>query len=220
MSEWWTYRLSDFLLFSPRTWHRLFELYNAWLWPAQPLVLGLGLGLLFALWRRAPWAPRLACAALAIAWAWVAWAFHLQRYAGINWAASWLAAAFALQALILLAMAWPGVPAQPVASTQSRLGLALLAAAVLLMPLLGVAFGRPWQEAEVFGLTPDATVLGTLGLLLLRGGRGRLAAWAWLVPLAWCAVGGATLFALELPWAGVLPMAGLLAVIVGLAVRH
>ena len=67
MSEWWTYRLSDFLLFSPRTWHRLFELYHAWLWPAQPLVLLLGAGLLFALWRGATWAPRACGLALAIA---------------------------------------------------------------------------------------------------------------------------------------------------------
>jgi hypothetical protein len=28
MSEWWTYSLWDFLLFSPRTYYRLFELYN------------------------------------------------------------------------------------------------------------------------------------------------------------------------------------------------
>ena len=28
MSEWWTYRLSDFLLYAPRTYFRLFELYN------------------------------------------------------------------------------------------------------------------------------------------------------------------------------------------------
>ena len=35
MSEWWTYSLSDFLLFSPRTYYRLFELYNAAIWPAQ-----------------------------------------------------------------------------------------------------------------------------------------------------------------------------------------
>jgi hypothetical protein len=28
MSEWWTYTLSDFLLFSPRVYYRLFELHN------------------------------------------------------------------------------------------------------------------------------------------------------------------------------------------------
>ena len=36
MSEWWTYSLSDFLLFSPRTYYRLFELYNLAIWPTQP----------------------------------------------------------------------------------------------------------------------------------------------------------------------------------------
>ncbi len=35
MSEWWTYTLSDFLLFSARTYYRLFELYNRDVWPAQ-----------------------------------------------------------------------------------------------------------------------------------------------------------------------------------------
>ena len=35
MSEWWTYSLSDFLLFSPRTYYRLFELYNVAIWPLQ-----------------------------------------------------------------------------------------------------------------------------------------------------------------------------------------
>jgi len=43
MSEWWTYRLSDLLLFSPRTYYRLFELYNAAIWPAQVLAVVIGL---------------------------------------------------------------------------------------------------------------------------------------------------------------------------------
>ena len=29
----WSYRLSDFLLFSPRVYWRMFELHNAALWP-------------------------------------------------------------------------------------------------------------------------------------------------------------------------------------------
>ena len=35
MSEWWTYSLTSFLLFSARTYYRLFELYNADVWPLQ-----------------------------------------------------------------------------------------------------------------------------------------------------------------------------------------
>ena len=47
MSEWWTYRLSNFLLFSPRTYDRLFELYNAAIWPAQAAAFLVGLVILF-----------------------------------------------------------------------------------------------------------------------------------------------------------------------------
>jgi hypothetical protein len=39
MSEWWTYRPSDFLLFAPRTYYRLFELYNSEIWPLQIVAL-------------------------------------------------------------------------------------------------------------------------------------------------------------------------------------
>ena len=45
MPEWWTYALSDFLLFSPRTYYRLIERHNAAVWPAQIVTLGLGLGI-------------------------------------------------------------------------------------------------------------------------------------------------------------------------------
>ena len=43
MSEWWTYRLDDFLLFSPRVYWRMFELHNAAFWPLQLLTLAAGL---------------------------------------------------------------------------------------------------------------------------------------------------------------------------------
>ncbi len=39
MPDWSTYRLEDFLLFSPRTYYRLFELHNAAVWPGQVLAL-------------------------------------------------------------------------------------------------------------------------------------------------------------------------------------
>ena len=51
MSEWWTYTLSDFLLFSARTYYRLFELYNLAIWPAQSVALALGSIVLALLWR-------------------------------------------------------------------------------------------------------------------------------------------------------------------------
>lgn len=211
MTEWWTYRLSDFLLFSPRTYFRLFELYHQWLWPAQPLVAALWGLLLVALWRGAAWAPRALLLALALSWAWIAWAFHWVRYAPINWAAQGFAAAFALQALLL---ALAAVRVRRIARP-SALGPGLLLAALVVMPLLPPAFGRAWIETESFGLTPDATVLGTLGVLLMFVPAYRaVAMFWWVIPLVWSLVSGATLWAMDLlPWALVLPTGSIVTVI-------
>jgi hypothetical protein len=48
---------------------------------------------------------------------------------------------------------------------------------------------------ELMGLTPDATAVATLALLLVsspHASRGLM-----IVPLVWCLIGGATLWALE-----------------------
>jgi len=208
MTEWWTYRLSDFLLFSPRTYFRVFELYHQWLWPAQPLVATLWLLLLLALWRGATWAPRALLLALALSWVWIAWAFHWERYAAINWAAKGFAVAFALQALLLAVAAVKVRRIEP----PPALGPALLLAALVLMPVVPPAFGRAWIETEGFGLTPDATALGTLGVLLMFApAYRRLSMLLWLVPILWALVTGATLWAMEVRWAALLPVAGTMA---------
>ena len=41
MTEWWTYRPSDFLMFAPETYWRLVERYNLDVWPLQLLALAL-----------------------------------------------------------------------------------------------------------------------------------------------------------------------------------
>jgi hypothetical protein len=223
MSDWWTYRLSDFLLFSARTYYRLFELYNAEVWPAHLLGLALGFALVVVSMQGRAWAARPACAMLAPCWFWVAWAFHLQRYATINWAAPWFAAAFAGEGVLLLASVGFGARLRiPTArGLTAYVGLGLLLFALGVQPWLGVLLGRPWLQAEVFGLAPDPTALGTLGLLLLlrpvddTGGAGLTPAYAlvlWPIPVLWCLVSGATLWTMEAPDASLMPIAALLAV--------
>ena len=216
MSEWWTYRLSDFLMFSPRSYRRLFELVNADLWPAQLLVLAAGAAVMVALWRRHRHAAALAWAVLALAWALVGWAFHWRRFEPINWAAAGFALAFGVQAFVFaVASLWAArAPRPPGPDGPARLaGLGLLLGA-LLWPLIAAAAGRSWLQVPAFGVAPDPTVLATLGVLLLaawRGGsrRARLlrAAALWLVPLAWCAVGAAMAWTLDEPDAVLLPAA-------------
>lgn len=203
MSEWWSYRPSDFLLFSARTYHRLFELYNAEAWPIQFVASVFGLALLFAALRGGPRSARAACMLLAACWLWVAWAFHLQRYAAINWAATWFAAAFAIQGVLLLLCGLfgtrPHIQAQR--DWRGNLGLGLLVFALFIQPWLGMLLlARPWREVELFGMAPDPTALATLGLLLLLRPPAPFAPLAWMlwpIPLLWCLVGATTQWTLH-----------------------
>ncbi len=178
MSEWWTYRLSDFLMFSPRTYWRLVELYNLDWWPLHLAALLAGfIAFAMAVTRKAM-ALRVMAVLLATAWLWVGWAFHWQRYAAINWAAQYAALAFVLQALLLLAL---GLRGAPVASTPTPamhgLGWVLAIAGLVAYPFAAWMAGRPWLQAEVFGMAPEPTALSTLGLLLISpvaAQRGRL----------------------------------------------
>jgi len=229
MTEWWTYRLSDFLMFSARTYRRLFELYNTEVWPLPIVAFLVGVAALAIVWHR-PRMPAIAVSvgltALAAAWLWIAWAFQLQRYASILTAAPWFAAAFALEALILLAAAWIRAQSQsPGLSGGRRIwGLGLFAFAVLGYPWIGVLLGRPLSQAEVFGIAPDPTAIGTLGVLLLmpsgESGVRRLAgAMAWPIPLVWCAVSGATLWTMDAPEALLLPALAVIALVVAIRTR-
>jgi hypothetical protein len=213
MSEWWTYSLSDFLLFSPRTYYRLFELYNLAVWPAQLLALALGGAMLALMIRRPPWHGRAIAATLAGCWLWVAWAYLFTRYDTINWAARYFAAGFALQALLL---GLSGVVRNRLTmrAGQSDLafgaGLGLFVFGLIAQPLIGpLLIGRPWTQVELAGLAPDPTVVATLGVLLAAD---RPLSHLAIVPLAWCAIAGATLWTMGSPDALVLPAAALLAI--------
>ncbi|MCV0441070.1 MAG: DUF6064 family protein [Hydrogenophaga sp.] len=215
MSEWWSYRPVDFLMFAPRTYWRLFELQNAAWWPWHVLPMLLALALAVGLWRGGPRALRLGTAGLALAWAFVAWSFLWQRYAPINWAATHLAWAFAAQALGLLALSASGALLPTTAALRRRTGTALLLWAALAHPALAAVFHRPWTQAEVIGLAPDPTAIATLGLLLCADAQAfgpRALLWALrAVALAACLVSAATLAVMDSAQAGVLIAAALLA---------
>lgn len=206
MSEWWTYSLSDFLLFSPRTYYRLFELYNLAIWPAQILAIALGLAILALLRRGGAWQGRAVAAILAACWLWVAWAYLLARYDTINWAASYFAAGFAIEALLLI---WTGLVRnrlflRPATDLAGWAGLCIFLFALVVQPLIGPLVGREWAQVEIFGIAPDPTVIATFGVLLMAD----RSHWNLLIiPLIWCAVSGATLWTMQSPDALVMPVA-------------
>ena len=217
MFEWWTYTLSDFLLFSPRTYYRLFDLYNHDIWPAQIAAVGLGLLILTLVRKRDVRYGRAIAAILAACWLWVAWAFLFVRYDTINWAARYFAIGFAIEAALLV---WIGLIRdrlllQPRAGLVSKAGLGILLFALFIHPLIGPLIGRPWSQVEVFGIAPDPTAVTTLGVLLTAQPHN----WPLLIiPLLWCVISGATLWAMQSPEAIV--MLGLAALGALLAARR
>jgi len=199
MSEWWTYSLSDFLMFSSRSYYRLIESYNAAIWPAHVLALVAGIIVIGAIAQPSQNLQRSAALVLAAVWGWVAWAYHLERYAEINTAAPYFAAAFASQALLLCWLAFKPGNAAP---APQRVALGMTGLAILAYPLLALARdGGQWRQAEVFGIVPDPTVVATLGMLLAW----RAPAIFWLIPVSWCLVSGATLMELKIGHAWLLP---------------
>ena len=213
MSEWWTYSLSSFLLFSARTYYRLFELYNADVWPLQLVALATGLAILLLIGRRTASSGRVVAAMLAALWLFVAWAYLLERYDPINFAARYFAIGFACQAVLLL---WTGAIRDRLhfdtGSIAARIGLAFVIYALAIHPLIAPLTGRPWTQAEIFGLAPDPTAIATLGVIVAAGRPH----WHLLVlPLLWCAISSLTLWTMESPEA---PLASLAAAVaIGIA---
>ena len=194
MSDLWTYRPEDFLLFSPRVYWRMFELHNEAVWPLQIVAVLLGAVILVWTVRPRPWSARVISMALAAAWIFVGWSFLWARYATINWAAAYAVPVFAAEGLLL---AWFGTWRGDLHVAASRavpsmIGLALFLYALVGNPFVALLAGRPLEAAEIIGIAPDSTAIATLGLLMMISGR--WVAWTLMaVPLAWCIVSWATL---------------------------
>lgn len=62
----------------------------------------------------------------------------------------------------------------------------------------------PLAQAEIFGIAPDPTALGTLGLLVLAEGAPRTRRALLVAPLLWCLLSGATLLAMGSPEAWIM----------------
>lgn len=213
MAEGTAYGLSDLLLFSPRVYYRLFELQNQALWPVQILTMFLGLAGMWLLVRPVRQGHRLLPAVLGGLWLWIAWAFFWERYAAINWAAAYVAPLFALQGLALLCVAVTrqGLERELSSSVPALAGLALTAFALVGYPWLAPLMGRSWLAAEMFGIAPDPTAVGTLAVLATTRGRFR-----WLlfsIPVLLCAISGLTLWTMAAGDFFVAPLAAVLAIL-------
>jgi hypothetical protein len=220
MSEWWSYRPEDFLLFSEQVYWRLFEIHNAALGPWLALAVAMAVAIVaLLLLRDGRSADRAICGILAAAWIVVGWGFVWSRYASINWAATYVAPLFLLQALLTV---WIGSAAGRLSfnrriDARALPGLALLVYALLLHPLTPLLDGRSLRGAELFAVAPDPTAIATLGLLTMAR-RSRAVLVLFAVPWLWCLASAATLFTIG-TWEAWLPLTAALVAFFALMLR-
>lgn len=210
MDEWWTYGPNDFLLFSPRTYYRLFELHNAALWPGQVAALAAGIVILIMMTRPGPWQRPVIGTLLAIVWFAVAWFFFHKRYQTINWAADYAAMAFTIEAILLAVWSIVQRPFALPAGRRSHAIIALIVFALVIQPLIGPLLGRNWRGMEIFAIVPDPTVTASLAVIVCV--RSRLRWLLMVVPLLWCGVTALTEWTMGSPEFFVMPMVGLVAI--------
>ena len=191
MGELASYRLSDFILFSPTVYYRQFELYNQAIWPLHFLAISFMLLMLYALWKKPVWAGQLVALLLVVSWLWVAWAFLYQRFYQIHVVADVYAFGFVLQAGLI---AWYGVIRNRFTLLMSnplriKLASALLVVAFIFYPFIAFITGRSWMQFEMFALAPDPTILATLAILLFY----KVPIVLYAIPLIWMLLSAMTL---------------------------
>ncbi|MCC7049706.1 MAG: hypothetical protein IT562_23560 [Alphaproteobacteria bacterium] len=149
-------------------------------------------------------------AILAAAWLFVAQTYLRGQLATIHLAGQHFALAFLAQAALLLAfgVARRGAGMAATGKVRRRGGLAIVVLAVAIYPTIAPLAGRPWAQAEMFGIAPDPTVAATLGVLVASGLSARALAALLPLPLAWCAVTGVTLWTLDAPAFWLMPAIG------------
>jgi hypothetical protein len=196
----------------------VFVAYNAAIWPLQIVAYALGLIAIAAVWARRPAASRLVSSVLALMWVLNGIGYHFLYFSTINPAATLFAGLFILQAILFAtgAMAANGMRFDIGRNLRSFSGVAVIAYAMLIYPLLGILAGHGLLAGPMFGVAPCPTTIFTIGMLMLA--RGPWVIWLSIIPLLWSLVGLAAAVQLGIPEDFGLPIAGF-ALIMFLAVE-
>jgi len=162
--------------------------YNRTIWPVQILFIAIAVAGVAAAVRGTRHS-RAIVLGLAVAWVWMALAYHGAFFSKINPAAYAFAGVFLVQALLFW---WYGVvhdrlriaDVRDVAS--SAVGWILIVYSVLVYPAIGYLSGQRFPAMPTFGL-PCPTTIFTLGLLAWAARPVPLA--VFVVPVLWAALG-------------------------------
>jgi hypothetical protein len=194
--------------------------YNAAVWPFQLFALLAGIAALVAVCHPREMLQRTVWVILGSLWLWTGGVFFFMHYSKLGVAGPVMGLPFMLNGCLCLLLGLSeGWNIQSVSAGRTALGLVLVAAAMLLHPLLGLATGLSLVELPAFGITPCPLVIFTFGIYLLSPLRAPR--WVLLVPTLWALVGGSAplLLGITADWLLPLSAAAALAVLLPRARR-
>jgi Family of unknown function (DUF6064) len=195
--------------FSSEEFFQVFAAYNTAVWPAQVLLNALAVTAIVIALRNPPWAGKAIAGFLASLWLWMGVVYHWIFFSAINPAARLFAVAFVAEGALLawLGLRTRGLRFEPRTDAFGVAGAALMAYALAVYPMLGVAFGHTYPAQPTFGL-PCPTTIFTVGMLLWA--RPKVPWLALLVPALWSVVGMSAVRSFSVVEDAVLPVAGIL----------
>ena len=166
----------------------VFRRYNESVWPAQWILLLVGVAAVVLARRADPRASRAISLALAGLWLWMGVVYHLTFFRAINPAAVAFGLLFVAQAALLAWLgAWRGRLAFAArADAAGVTGGLLVLYALVAYPALGYVLGHRYPAAPTFGV-PCPTTIFTFGLLMWA--RPPVPRAVVVVPALWSVVG-------------------------------
>jgi hypothetical protein len=191
----------------------VFEAYNAAIWPAQIVAYLIGIVAVALSLRENRLSGRIVSGILALFWIWMGVFYHTIYFSAINPAAWAFGALFVLEGLLFII----------VGSMRGRLsfsfdlkpipivGAVFILYAMVVYPLLGIAFGHWYPRAPMFGVAPCPTTIFTFGLLLWA--KKSVPIYILAVPLIWSVIGTMAAVGLQVPQDYGLGIAGIVGTI-------
>jgi hypothetical protein len=166
----------------------VFEKYNLAVWPMQIILVALGVGATFLVFKNTRSSDKIINGILGFFWIWIGIVYHLAFFTAINKAAYIFGALFIFQGLLFIYL---GVVRSNLSykfrpTFNGIAGLLFLIYAFILYPLLGHAFGHAFPRNPTFGL-PCPTTIFTFGILLWALKPPPLA--ILVIPLVWSIIG-------------------------------
>lgn len=191
----------------------IFETYNTAIWPAQVIAYLIGIVAVALAFRENSLYGRIISGILALFWIWMGVLYHMAYFSAINPAAWTFGALFVLEGLLFIVIGsiWGKLSFNFDLKPIPIVGAVFILYAMVVYPLLGLAFGHWYPRAPMFGVAPCPTTIFTFGMLLWA--KKPIPAYILVIPLIWSIIGTMAAISLQVPQDYGLGIAGIVGTI-------